>query len=232
MTPNRHPAARNTAPTGSTLPTRRAALGALAATTLLLAGCGPKKDHRQDQVAAAVNGSTTPAADLTVMIIRHGEKPAGSEQGHDDSGKPSNSSLTDRGWQRADALPRLFTPQPTAGLHTPAKIYAAADSGPHAGAHRMRQTVTPLAHRLGLTVDLGYSETQESALAKAVAAQPGPVLICWEHSRIPAIARAIAPSAGAPAGWPDRFDLVWVFTRTGGVWSFHQLDQHLLPGDA
>ncbi|MER5641074.1 hypothetical protein ABT095_29495 [Kitasatospora sp. NPDC002227] len=226
MTSNRPPAS----------PTRRAALTALAGSALLLAGCGPRQRHGHGTANGTANdpapAATATTGGLTVMVIRHGEKPAGGSQGRDDAGRADNSSLTERGWQRAEALPGLFTPQPAAGLRTPAKIYAAADSGPHAGAHRMRQTVTPLARKLGLNVDLGYAETQESALARAVAAQRGPVLVCWEHSRIPAFARALAPSAGAPAGWPDRFDLVWVFTRTGGNWSFRQLDQHLLPGDA
>ncbi|TWF96977.1 hypothetical protein [Kitasatospora viridis] len=211
---------------------RRRVLLGLAAAPLLLAGCGStsKKKHGADAASAAA-----PGADVTVMIIRHGEKPADGAAGHDETGHPDKSSLTDRGWQRADALPHLFTPQPATGLRTPAKVYAATDTGPHAGAHRMRETVTPLAQQLGLTLDLTYAESQEAALAGAAAAQPGPVLICWEHTRIPAIVKALAlaPDAGAPSAWPgDRFDLVWVFTRTAGVWSFQQVNQHLLPGDA
>ncbi|MFE0461486.1 hypothetical protein ACFW1A_19780 [Kitasatospora sp. NPDC058965] len=209
-------------------PTRRTALTALAGSALLLTGCG--SPHHRGR--AARPDPAAPAGDLTVMIIRHGEKPADGTPGRDDDGRPDNSSLTARGWQRADALPRLFTPQPAPGLRTPTTVYAATDTGPHAGAHRMRQTVTPLAKQLGLTLDLDYAETREAALAASVTTRPGPVLICWEHSRIPAITKALAPTAGAPTTWPDRFDLVWILTRTNGTWSFHQTDQHLLPGDA
>ncbi|MFE2285589.1 histidine phosphatase family protein [Streptomyces sp. NPDC059443] len=212
--------------------------------SLLLAGCGSKGEGdatpRSEQVTSPSPG-TTPRADgtggsgsgdLVVMIIRHGEKPTGSEPGKDDNGKRDSHSLTDRGWARAEALPRLFAPQPAPGLVRPAKVYAATDQGPDAGGHRMRQTVTPLAKRLGLTVDLTYAESKEADLAAAVSASSGPVLICWEHSRIPEIVKALAPRSGAPAAWPDRFDLVWVFTRTAGTWSFKEVDEHLLDSDA
>ncbi|WP_246033340.1 hypothetical protein [Streptomyces hundungensis] len=166
------------------------------------------------------------------MIIRHAEKPVGNETGKDDTGRRDRHSLTERGWARANALPRLFDPRPAPGLVRPIKVYAASDRGQDAGGHRMRQTVTPLAKRLGLAVDLDYAESKEADLAAAVSASPGPVLICWEHSRIPAIVEALAPQSGAPATWPERFDLIWVLTRTAGTWSFNTVDEHLLDADA
>ncbi|MGC0417991.1 hypothetical protein [Embleya sp. AB8] len=218
---------------------RRRLIAGLGAMSLLLVGCGSKDEsHAASRPTAAASVPTAAAGgggggggDLVVMIIRHGEKPTGGETGRDDNGKPDSHSLTERGWARAEALPRLFVP-PVAGLVVPTRIYAATDQGPHAGGHRMRQTVTPLAKRLGLTVDLTYAESKEADLAAAVATAGGPVLICWEHSRIPAIVKALAPGSGAPATWPNRFDLVWVLTRTAGTWSFKEVAQHLLPGDA
>ena len=41
-----------------------------------------------------------------------------------------------------------------------------------------------------------------------------------------------ASGTGVPGEWPDRFDLVWVFTHAHGKWTFRQVNQHLLPGDA
>jgi hypothetical protein len=208
--------------------------GMAAAAPVLLAGCG-KGGHK---ASAAPSGGSTGNADTTIMIIRHGEKPVGSQQGIDDNGKPDKGSLTQRGWERARALPKLFDPPQgrplVPGILRPRTIYAATDQGPHAGAHRMRQTVTPLAQQMGIELNLTYAETQEAQLAAAALAAPAPVLICWEHQRIPAIVKGLgATGTGCPAKWPgDRFDLVWVFTRTGGAWSFHQVDQHLLPGDA
>ncbi|GAA0279719.1 hypothetical protein GCM10010302_16770 [Streptomyces polychromogenes] len=215
--------------------------------SLLLAGCASKSKSAAPPPSAQVTSPSPGTAtggdgtggssgagsgDLIVMIIRHGEKPTGNEKGKDDNGKPDSHSLTDRGWARANALPRLFAPKPAAGLERPVKVYAATDQGPDAGGHRMRQTVTPLARQLGLSIDLTYAESKEADLAAAVSVAAGPVLICWEHSRIPAIVKALAPRSGAPASWPDRFDLVWVFTRTAGTWSFKEVDQHLLDTDA
>lgn len=212
--------------------TRRSLLtGLVAATPLVLAGCSSgKKSAKAD---APVTRASDPGGEAFVMIVRHGEKPVGDQNGRDENGRKDGKSLTERGWSRADALPSLFAP-PAAGLRTPARIFAAADQGPLAGAHRMRQTVTPLAAKLGLTIDTTHAESQESELAAAALAGAQPVLICWEHSRIARIVEAFgAAGSGAPASWPDRFDLVWVFSRpAGGAWTFQEVRQHLLDGDA
>ncbi|WP_441250179.1 histidine phosphatase family protein [Kitasatospora sp. McL0602] len=197
--------------------------GLLAGLLLASTGCGPS-------AKAAPAAPVVPTADTTVIIIRHGEKPDAAHPGHDETGHPDPKSLTDRGWARAQALPGLFG----TALPRPASIFAAADQGPHAGAHRMRQTVTPLSQHLGLPLDTTHPEGQEAELARAALAAPAPVLICWEHSRIPAIVQALGATTapGTPKTWPDRFDLAWVLTSTAGVWSFHETHQHLLPGDA
>ncbi|MCC3777727.1 hypothetical protein K6I33_002499 [Streptomyces sp. UNOB3_S3] len=172
------------------------------------------------------------------MIIRHGEKPRGGARGMDENGEPDKKSLTQRGWERARALPKLFTPATDtagrAGLPRPFTLFAAADYGPNAGSHRMRQTVTPLSEELKLPVNTSFSETEEEKLAAAALASPQPVLICWEHSRIKDIVKGLgaAGAPGVPKSWPDRFDLVWVLTRRRGVWSFRSVPQHLLDGDA
>ncbi|MFJ6718740.1 hypothetical protein [Streptomyces sp. NPDC091259] len=191
---------------------RRGVIAALGALSLSPAGCGSNGGGGTTPQSASTRitglspgtasgggGSGDGSGDLVVMIMRHGEKPTGGEAGKDDSGKRDSHSLTGRGWARANALPRLFDPQPAAGLVRPTRVYAATDQGPDAGGHRMRQTVTPLAKRLGLTVDLSYAESKEADLAAAVSAASGPVLICWEHSRIPDIVKALAPRSGAPA---------------------------------
>ncbi|MDF3300876.1 hypothetical protein [Streptomyces tropicalis] len=174
--------------------------------------------------------------ETTIMVIRHGEKPGGNHLGYDEHGHPDPHSLTRRGWARARVLPRLFDPPKghplVPGLKRPRTIYAATDKGPLAGGHRMRQTVTPLAHRMGIKLDTTFAESQEAALAKAAVAAPEPVLICWQHTRISDIVDALGASGtGVPDDWPDRFDLVWVFTHAHGTWTFREVHQHLLPGD-
>ncbi|MFD8787166.1 hypothetical protein [Kitasatospora sp. NPDC059599] len=208
-------------------PTRRALLAGLAgAAPLALAGCAVGRQP------AAPAGPSDPGGEAFVMVIRHGEKPDAAHPGLNEAGRPDGKSLTERGWARANALPTLFTP-PAPGLRAPAWITAATDRGPSAGAHRMRQTVTPLAARLGLTVSTGFAESQESLLAREVLSWSGPGLICWEHSRIPRIVEALgAADCGVPHVWPDRFDPIWVLSRSAvGVWTFHEVRQHLLDGD-
>ncbi|AZQ74498.1 MULTISPECIES: hypothetical protein [Streptomyces] len=221
---------------------RRRALTVLAGAALLpVTGCG------NDSSPQAAPSEPPPAArsgpDATILIIRHGEKPRGSTRGMDEHGEPDKKSLTQRGWERARALPKLFAPATAAsgagasgqaGLPRPSTIFAAADYGPNAGSRRMRQTVTPLSEELRLPVNTSFSETEEAKLATAALMSPSPVLICWEHSRIADIVKGLgaAGAPGVPKSWPDRFDLVWVLTRRGGAWSFRSVPQHLLEGDA
>lgn len=220
-------------------PTRRAMLVGLAlAAPVVAAGCSSGTKHSAPSTSHPTTGTGTDRVDdTTILIVRHGEKPANSDAGLDESGRADKKSLTKRGWQRAHALPGLFIPtpgRPAPLLPRPATIFAASDQGPHAGAHRMRQTVTPLAEALHIPVDTSIAEHEEKQLATAALAAKAPVLICWEHSRIPHIVDAVGAAgvANVPKEWPDRFDLVWEFTRKGGAWSFRALPQNLLGGDA
>lgn len=209
-----------------------AAGGTVAASAALLGGCGTTT--QQTQPAALPPASPT---GTLVMITRHGEKPAGSgtPQGIDVNGTPDAHSLTVRGWTRAGALVELFAPGTGAtrpGLARPTAIYAAGGTGGEG--QRPRETVTPLATRLGLSVNTQYTKGGEAALAKEVAGRLGPTLICWQHGEIPAIAAAFGQVTPAPpAAWPDnRFDLIWVLTPRADGWTFSQIPQLLLDGDS
>lgn len=213
---------------------RRRMLAVLAGAVLLpVTGCGNGSGPRAASSEPPPGARSGP--DATIMIIRHGEKPRGSTRGMDENGEPDKKSLTQRGWERARSLPKLFAPMAAASaLPRPATLFAAADYGPNAGSRRMRQTVTPLAEELKLPVNTSFSETEEAKLAAAALTSPQPVLICWEHSRIADIVKALGATGapGVPKSWPDRFDLVWVLTRRNNVWSFRSVPQHLLDGDA
>lgn len=79
---------------------------------------------------------------------------------------------------------------------------------------------------------LDVSEGQEEQLVAAAIAADGIVLISWHHEAIPAIKNVLLGDYSAPQKWDkERFDLVWVFTRTPGGWSFEQVPQLLLAGD-
>ena len=203
--------------------------GTVTTSAAFLGGCGSTHDAQSAALPPAASTGTL------VMIIRHAEKPAGSTQGVDVNGNPDPHSLTVRGWTRAGALVQLFAPGAGAvrpGLARPTAVYAAGGSGGEG--QRPRETVTPLAARLGPEVNTGYSKGAEVALAKECAGLAGPTLISWQHEEIPAIVAAFGQVTPAPpTSWPDeRFDLVWVLAPKSGGWSFTQVPQLLLDGDS
>ncbi|AJX31047.1 hypothetical protein [Burkholderia oklahomensis] len=175
-----------------------------------------------------------------IMIVRHAEKPASDDApyGVNAKGEQDVEALTVFGWQRAGALAVLFAPSrgplQSAGLATPDCLFAAAVAK-HAKSERPIDTITPLAHKLGLAICDTYTKGQEKELAEAAVASKGSVLIAWQHEDIPAIADAIPLGKDTvPQKWPDdRFDLVWVFDldAASGKYRFNQVPQLLLKGD-
>ena len=174
-----------------------------------------------------------------IMIIRHAEKHnGGRERGVDIDGFHTKHELTVRGWLRAGALVRFFAPvggmPPGLPISTPRSIFASAAT-PESPSLRAQHTVKPLAEALGVQVDKSHADGEEAALAAAALAAPGPVLIAWHHSHIPALARMIVGEEFAcPHGWPeDRFDVVWILERCDAAspWSFSQVAQCLFAYD-
>ena len=152
--------------------------------------------HRADAgVAAAAPAAATPAARRR-PTPGHGH-PARREAGRPNSGVDANgneddSSLTEVGWERAHRLVDLFDPAqgaPRPGLARPTAIYAAGANDDGEG-QRTRETVAPLADRLGIPVNTSFGKGDEEKLVEHVLAQPGPTLISWQHGEIPAIAEA------------------------------------------
>lgn len=176
-----------------------------------------------------------------IMLIRHAEKPGDPPPPHgvDPDGEKDKESLIVLGWQRAGALAPFFAPAvgplQSPLLATPAHLYA-SDPGNGSKSQRPEQTITPLAQRLGVQVDLEFGEGEETALAAAITALDGVVLVAWQHQAIPAIANAIVgDDTTVPQKWPgDRFDVVWVFDldASTGSYAFSQVPQRLLAGDS
>ncbi|MER5731493.1 hypothetical protein ABT084_24700 [Streptomyces sp. NPDC002138] len=207
-------------------PRRRTVLAALTPiASLALVGCAA-----DERPVAPAPGPQPPPKDALIMVIRHAEKPYAGDTGEDDEGNDDAGSLALRGRRRAEALPTLFPPTPGALLPRPTVIFA----GGAAGAARSRQTVAPLADVLRTPVRADLAVGREADLARAALAAPMPVLVCWEHTGIPRLVSALGADrlVGVPAGWPDRYDLVWLFRRREGEWTFRELPQHLLTGDA
>lgn len=191
-----------------------------------------------------------------IYIIRHGEKPAESPDGHgkpqdsdpphgvDFEGRKDEHSLLPRGWQRSGALAALFHPSSGSArtrLRAPGTLLAPSYSDPASTiAHRTCQTIQGLADHLGLPIDTPFEVGHEPQLAASLLSTcSGVVLICWEHHHIPTIAAAfpVVPGTDIPAKWPgDRFDVIWALTLQPGSasprYTFSQVPQQLLPGDA
>lgn len=174
---------------------------------------------------SAISAQAAATAELLrpIMLIRHAE---------DDAASPS---LSPRGWQRAGALVRLFAPLDPAALRkhlaVPRHIVAARSRD---DSTRPLDTVRPLAEMLGLPVDdsLG-SDDPPVQVAQALRALDAPVLVCWRHDGLPALADALLQRAGeTPPKWPDdRHDVVWVIERGGASAHLVQVPQQVLPGD-
>lgn len=126
-----------------------------------------------------------------IMLIRHGEKPPGDPPPHGVSahGERDMESLTVRGWQRAGALASLFAPatgkDARHGLSVPRQLYAC---NPHKHSKRTRQTLTPLARKLGIEINEDFSAGDEAELARHARERHGAVLICWRHHHLHTLA--------------------------------------------
>jgi hypothetical protein len=201
---------------------------------LAVTGCGTSTVPTATTTASG-GGTGGRASNNLVMIIRHGEKPSGSTPGVDARGNPDASSLTEVGWNRARRLVDLFNPADgrlRAGLARPTAIYAAGANNSGDGT-RTRETVTPLADKLGLQLDTSFGKGDEKALVNRVISQAGPTLIAWQHGEIPLIAKSFpSVTPTPPAQWPDnRFDVIWTFTKAPDGWHFAQLPELVLPQD-
>jgi hypothetical protein len=172
------------------------------------------------------------------MLIRHGEKPPDAPPPHGVSahGERDAESLTVRGWQRAGALAALFTTTVDTGLRyglsVPRHLYAC---NPHRHSKRTRQTLTPLAKKLGIEINEDFSAGDEEELARHARARHGAVLICWRHHHLDELAHHIAGDhTSVPHRWSEgRYDVVWVFDLdpATGEYVFRQVPQELLDGD-
>ena len=185
-------------------------------------------------------------AEQTILIIRHAEKPEpGGDNAVDGSGASDSRSLTPRGWQRAGVWAELFAPSlgRRAELPRPTAVFASAPASHReiaAGeggskSRRPLETVSPLATKLGIEVDLRFGKGEEHHLAKAIATIDGVVLVCWQHEDIFDITKALAPDVkGIPADWPKEcFNVIFKFNRTDGAspWAFEQVVPVMLEGD-
>jgi hypothetical protein len=127
-------------------------------------------------------------------------------------------------------------------LPAPTAIFASAPVGHNEAdqdgskSRRPLETITPLAAKLGIAVNLSFAKGNEAALAQAICATDGVVLVCWQHEAIFTIAHELSRTLpGLPSVWPgDRFNVILKFMRTdeAAAWSSQQIVPRMLDGDS
>jgi hypothetical protein len=186
---------------------------------------------------------------LTLMLIRHAEKPDEPPTpelgpGLNEQGAQDAHSLVIRGWQRAGTWAALFGSGVLgADFPMPGVVYAANPDKPSTVdgvvSRRPYETILPLCQKLHVTPITKYGVGEEGPMLDRVRQLTGIVLVAWEHKQI---GKAILPELAKgqrlpnlPAKWDgSRFDVVLRFDRaqSGAQWSFRQLFPRLLAGDS
>lgn len=138
---------------------------------------------------------------LTVVIIRHGEKP-----------KVGNN-LSCKGFNRSLQIPKSLDSQ----FRVASFVYVPRIKvGSNTSSVRMFQTITPYAVKHSLAVNSFYKETDHVNVATDVKTRKGIVLMVWEHTNIQGLAQALGAS-NAPAWNGKDFDSIWVITYNNKV---------------
>ena len=138
--------------------------------------------------------SKDPDGSLKIVIIRHGEKPS------------VGDNLCPKGLNRAMLLPPVL--HKVAGI--PAHIFIPRiNTGKSTGSIRMLQTVTPFAVEYNLTINSSFDKMDVKAAAKEILKKSGTVLVVWEHSNIPDLAKALGVKGNLK--WKDDdFGSIWI----------------------
>ncbi len=148
-----------------------------------------------------------------VILLRHAEKPYPEEGSH----------LSEEGWARARALSDYFLKSPEATrFGKVAGLYAVRPDRPD-GSVRSIETLTPTSQALRVKIQTGFTKLEVSALVQEILKSPAfdgrTVVVCWEHKRIPEIAKALG-AKDAPEEWGGKvYDRLWYlrFDSTGRV---------------
>jgi hypothetical protein len=130
----------------------------------------------------------------------------------------------------------LVLPKPTAIFASAPATHSEIAAGQGGSkSQRPLETVSSLAAKLKVNIDLRFAKGKEAGLANAVSTTEGVVLVCWQHEDIAAIAQALVPVVpGIPTHWPgDCFNVIFRFDRqtAAAAWTFQQIVPVMLDGD-
>ena len=151
---------------------------------------------------------------LTVVIIRHAEKPK------------LGDNLNCQGLNRSQLLPAVikskfgvpdFTYVPALGLDSVTK---------HA---RMFETITPCAVKYNLTINSRFSGKDSSGLVSDIMKRNGTVLVVWDHKSILPILHSLGIHDPSYAWNDDDYDSIWIIRFKNGVAMLQQDNENLHP---
>lgn len=153
------------------------------------------------------------AADSTIVILRHGEKP-----------ELGLGQLTCQGLNRALALAPVLLARygkPTT-IYAPNPAQLKKDHGVPYAYVRPLATIEPLAVRAGLPVNLQWSMTEVPEMGDAMLAAPGTYIVAWEHHWGENLARYLLSKLGGnplevPQWQDDDFDSLYIVRIADGA---------------
>ena len=129
------------------------------------------------------------AADTTVVLVRHAER---------QSLWNTDSPLAPAGLRRAQAL------VPTLAAFHPVALYTS-------DLQRTRQTLAPLAERLGLSPS-AFAKGDSAGLAAAILRdhRGQTVVVCWHHDLMKKLVRALGVAGPVPHWSLDSYGPLWI----------------------
>jgi hypothetical protein len=161
-----------------------------------------------------------------IIIIRHAEKPPDDNKG----------SLSLKGQERAMALVPFLTEMLGAKDKSSPPFLFATKIGRKKPDNHTHETLGPLARQLGTRIRAPYANSEYEALARELLSdrvyEGRTVLICWTHTHLPELVKALGVSPELPAWDENVFDRVLVVTFEGGKAKMENLPQKLLYGDS
>ena len=147
--------------------------------------------------------SIAAAEPAQIVLLRHAEKP------------PKGPELSERGWQRAKALPSVFSTLPD--LQTFGATVALYGMAPSRDGRSVRsiQTITPLAEALKLSIDSSFQGRDFRQLVREIWQNPNysgkQVVICWRREEIPSIIEAFGADPIEEVR-SNEYDSLWIIT--------------------